>query len=90
MVGISPQGVDSHEGFASKRSLPFPLLADTDLSVAAAYEVTAPLIKLRRSVFILDAQGVVRYKHVAVIGVTYRKPGELLEVLRSLGSASAH
>ncbi len=37
--GISPQDVDSHEGFARKYDLAFPLLADTGLAVTRQYGI---------------------------------------------------
>ena len=37
MLGISPQGAASHQRFASKYSLNFPLLIDPDTKVANAY-----------------------------------------------------
>jgi peroxiredoxin Q/BCP len=39
ILGISPDSVSSHDSFAAKFSLPFPLLADTDHRVAEAYGV---------------------------------------------------
>ena len=43
LLGISPQDVDSHERWAKKRSLQFPLLADTDKRVVAKqYGVARP------------------------------------------------
>ncbi len=37
VLGLSPDGVASHETFRAKHKLPFPLLADTDHAVAEAY-----------------------------------------------------
>jgi peroxiredoxin Q/BCP len=37
VLGVSPDGVTSHEKFRAKFKLPFPLLADPDHSVAEAY-----------------------------------------------------
>lgn len=37
VLGVSPDGVDSHERFRDKYDLNFPLLADSDHSVAEAY-----------------------------------------------------
>lgn len=37
ILGISPDDVSSHNKFATKYQLPFPLLADTDHAVAEAY-----------------------------------------------------
>jgi thioredoxin-dependent peroxiredoxin len=84
VVGISAQGLDSHEAFADKHGLKFPLLADTDKAVAGLYGTLGPLGFPRRSVFIIDAQGVVRYAHRAIAGLTYRPVSELIEILTSL------
>ncbi len=84
LLGISPQGVDSHEKWIEKRNLPFPLLADTDKKVIEAYGVGAPVLGVRRSVFIVDGEGIVRYKHVAIIGATFRKANDLAKVLADI------
>ena len=85
VLGISPQDVDSHEQWIEKRSLPFPLLADTEGKVIGEYGVGAPIIGVRRSVFLVDPEGVIHYKHVAVIGATFRKSGELASELARMG-----
>ena len=86
VLGISAQGVASHEKFAGKHGLKFPLLADTDKAVAGLYGTLGPLGFPRRSVFIIDGKGVVCYAHRAIAGLTYRPVSELVEVLTSLGS----
>jgi peroxiredoxin Q/BCP len=83
VLGVSAQGVDSHESFSGKHGFRFPLLADTDKVVAAAYGILGPLGFPRRSVFVIDRDGVVRYAHRAIAGLTYRPVSELVEVLRS-------
>ena len=85
VLGISAQGVDSHEKFSGKHGFGFPLLADTDKAVAGAYGTLGPIGFPRRSVFIIDGDGVVRYAHRAIAGLTYRPVSELVEVLVSLG-----
>jgi peroxiredoxin Q/BCP len=84
VLGISAQGIESHEAFAGKHDLKFPLLADTDKAVAALYGTLGPLGFPRRSVFIVDRGGVIRYAHRAVAGLTYRPVSELVEVLAAL------
>ena len=84
VLAISPQDVDSHEGFAAKHGLGFPLLADTDKKVFAAYGALGPLGFPRRSVFIVDGEGCVRYVHRAVAGLTFRRTEELMTALRAL------
>ena len=39
VVGVSPDGVASHERFRGKYDLPFPLVADTDNTMARAWGV---------------------------------------------------
>jgi peroxiredoxin Q/BCP len=68
---ISPQGLDSHEKFARKYGLAFPLLADEGLGVSRQYGITLGGAGLRRSVFVLDAAGILRWKHVTLVGLTF-------------------
>lgn len=84
VLGISAQGVESHEAFAAKHGLKFPLLADTDKAVAGLYGTLGPLGFPRRSVFIVDPSGVIRYAHRAIAGLTFRPVSELVEVLGTL------
>jgi thioredoxin-dependent peroxiredoxin len=82
--GISVQGIESHEEFARKQGLGFPLLADSRDGVAKTYGVsTLGGLLTRRSVFIIDGDGVVRWKHVAMVGLTFRRADEIRdEILR--------
>jgi thioredoxin-dependent peroxiredoxin len=84
VLGVSAQGIDSHEAFAGKHGLKFPLLADTDKAVAGLYGTLGPLGFPRRSVFIIDGNGVIRYAHRAIAGLTYRPVSELVDVLGAL------
>ncbi|MCZ6658699.1 MAG: peroxiredoxin [Gammaproteobacteria bacterium] len=55
VVGISPQSVDSHQRFASRHSLPFPILCDERKSVIKAYRVDGPLgFGVRRATYLID------------------------------------
>jgi peroxiredoxin Q/BCP len=84
VLAISAQTVESHERFAAKHGFQFPLLADVDKVVAAAYGTLGPLGFPRRSVFVIDRTGVVRYAHRAIAGLTFRPIGELVDVLLGL------
>jgi peroxiredoxin Q/BCP len=84
VVGISAQSVDSHDAFSGKHGFDFPLLADTDKQVAGMYGTLGPLGFPRRSIFIIDADGVIRYLHKAIAGLTYRPVSELIEELERL------
>lgn len=84
LLGISPQDVDSHEKFAQQRNFPFPLLADTDKHVIEAYGVGAPILGVRRSVFVVDSGGTVRYADRKLIGATFVPAGTLIPILEKL------
>lgn len=61
VLGISADSVESHERFASKHDLPFPLLSDPDGQARGAYGVRKTLGLLPgRVTFVIDPQGVVR------------------------------
>ena len=60
------------------------LAEETDKAVAAAYGTLGPLGFPRRSVFIIDGDGAVRYAHRAIAGLTFRPVSELVDVLLSL------
>src|SRR4051794_22392637 len=83
VLAISPQSVDSHEGFASKHGFTFPLLADTDKKGAAQYGTRGPLGFPRRSVFVVDGDGVIRYVHRAIAGLIYRSTDELVRAVEA-------
>lgn len=85
--GISPQDADSHEQFARKRELGFPLLADVGLAVTRAYGIGLGSGALRRSVFIVDGAGVVRWKHVTLVGLTFPSPAAITAKVAELTAA---
>jgi len=84
VLGISAQDVASHEAFAAEHGFRFPLLADVDKAVHRAYGVLGLMDLPRRSVFVVDGAGVVRYAHRAVVGVTYRPVGELVDAITAI------
>lgn len=84
IVGISAEGIASHEAFAGKYGFEFPLLSDPNKEVAAAYGTLGPLGFARRSVFIVDGSGIIRYAHRAIAGLTYRPVKELVAELQRL------
>ena len=84
IVGISAQSVESKEAFSGKHGFEFPLLADTDKEVAGAYGTLGPIGFPRRSIFIIDTDGTIRYVHKAMAGLTYRPVSELIEELEKL------
>ncbi len=84
VLGISPQSVESHERFTEEKKLNVPLLADEDKSVARAYGVLAgPMV--RRAIFVIDEEGVVRYRKVTMVGLTYESVDDLQRAVASVG-----
>jgi peroxiredoxin Q/BCP len=83
VLAISAQDIESHERFAAKHQFTFPLLSDTDKAVAGKYGTLGPLGFPRRSVFVVDAQGVVRYAHKAIAGLTVRAVDELVGAVKA-------
>jgi len=79
--GISPQSIESHERFRSKYGLTVPLLADPERDVIRAYGVLGPGGLVRRSIFMVDPEGIVRYRHVALLGLHYRDVDSLRDAL---------
>ena len=84
LLGISPQDVESHERWAANKGFHFPLLADPEKKVIDAYGVGAPVIGVRRSVFVVDAEGIVRFADRKLIGATFVPADKLVPVLASL------
>ncbi|HEV2726870.1 MAG TPA: peroxiredoxin [Solirubrobacterales bacterium] len=84
VLGISAQSVDSHERFAKEKSLNVPLLADEDKEVARAYGVTmGPTV--RRAIFVIDEDGIVRYRKVSLTGLGYESVEDLERAVASVG-----
>lgn len=70
VVGLSPQGVGSHERFIAEHGLTLPLVADPGMEVAAAYGMRfGPL--LRRGIFIVDPEGRIAHRDVKALGLSF-------------------
>ena len=87
VLAVSAQDIASHEKFSAKYGFTFPLLADTDKAVAGQYGTLGPLGFPRRSVFVIDADGIVRYAHRAIAGLTFRPTAELINAVKAAQKA---
>lgn len=100
VLGISPQSVESHERWVEEQRLNVPLLADEDLAVSRRYGITGwlgPLARLTeledvpggryvmRSIFVVDGEGVVRYRHVSRTGSSFQSVADLERAVAALG-----
>ena len=82
---ISTDQLEKHERMAKSYALSFPLLADPEGKVAALYGVRGLLGTARRSVFIVDPQGIVRYSKEEPLSLTYRSVDDILQALQDSG-----
>ena len=82
VVGISADDTESHRAFRKKHDLPFVLLSDPDLTVAEAYGCKG-MLGMKRGVFLLDEQLIVRYAHVEAVAVFRRKREELINIIKT-------
>ncbi|GAA0874235.1 thioredoxin-dependent thiol peroxidase [Wandonia haliotis] len=67
VIGVSADDEKRHAKFAEKYELPFPLLADTDLTMIKAYGVWGPkkfmgkeYEGIHRTTFIIDEKGIIK------------------------------
>jgi len=88
VLAISPQDIGSHERFATENGLAFPLLADADKEAGRAFGVVGPLGYYKRSVFVVDGEGVIRYAHRSGHGLTYRRTDELVAAVEAAGASA--
>jgi thioredoxin-dependent peroxiredoxin len=87
ILGVSPQGADSHRRFAEKYGLPFPLLIDEGLAATRAYGAFKELgdykdipIRVKRSTFVIDEQG-----HIQLAEYGVRAQGHVASLREKLG-----
>jgi thioredoxin-dependent peroxiredoxin len=85
LVGVSRDSVASHEKFAAREALPFPLLADLDEQACKLFDVIKQkslygrkYLGVERSTFLLDGAGRLRQEWRKV-----KVPGHAEEVLEA-------
>jgi peroxiredoxin Q/BCP len=90
VLGISADDIPSHQKFAKKYGLPFPLLADTDTTVSQLYGVWKEknyagkkYMGVNRETFLIDKDGIVRKAWPKVQAAEHAQ--EVLEAIESLG-----
>lgn len=90
VLGISADDISSHQKFAEKYGLPYPLLSDTDTTVSQLYGVWKErnmygrkFMGVNREAFLIDKDGVVRKVWPKV--KTDGHAQEVLEAIEALG-----
>src|SRR2546426_7609949 len=86
VVGISTDSVESHKLFAEHHKLPLRLLSDADRKVADLYGANSLVPgKVARSVFVIDANGVIRYRDVRPLGLFRPKDDDVIKAIVEAG-----
>jgi thioredoxin-dependent peroxiredoxin len=90
VLGVSADDVASHQKFANKYGLSFPLLADTDTNVSQLYGVWKEknfngkkFLGVSRETFLIDKEGIVRKAWHKVMADGHAE--EVLEAIDALG-----
>jgi peroxiredoxin Q/BCP len=87
ILGVSLDDVESHKAFAENHGLPFPLLADVDGTVSAAYGVKTRMFGMtvaKRQTFVIGPDGRVA-KHYEKVDPSEHS-AQVLEDLRALAT----
>jgi peroxiredoxin Q/BCP len=83
VVGISTDSVESHKEFAKHHDLPLRLLSDSGQEVANLYGARSLIPgKVARSVFVIDANGIIRYRDVRPLGLFRPKDDEVIRAIQ--------
>ncbi|MDA0979475.1 MAG: peroxiredoxin [Proteobacteria bacterium] len=86
VVGISPQGEDSHQRFRERYQLPFPLLVDRNKDVIKAFGVSGPLgMGVRRVTYLINQDRTIADRVVADFAVKHHIKF-IEQVLEDLGN----
>lgn len=84
VVGISSDSVESHRKFAEHHDLPLRLLSDADRAVATLYGARSLVPgRVARSVFVIDAEGILRYSDIRPVGLTRPKDDATIAAIKA-------
>jgi len=84
VVGISTDSIESHKKFAEHHDLPLRLLSDTDGQASNLYGARSLIPgKVARSVFVIDAQGILRYSDVRPLGLFRPRDDSTIEAIKA-------
>ena len=75
VIGISSDGVKSHQKFAARHKLPFVLLSDSKKKVQRLFKLPKILFGLytKRITFVINKEGLVSYVHSSLLPDTHIK-----------------
>jgi peroxiredoxin len=86
VIAISAEEAARSEGYLRAHPLPYPVAVDADHTTFDAYDVTSRMMSLgqRPGLFVVDADGVVRFDSVGTQQWQIPPDEQVLELLRSL------
>ena len=83
VLAINSQSLESHERFAKRHALPFPLLSDADKTVCRSYDAVGLLGATKRVLVLIDRDGRIRWR-CTDLPIFRRSAEEIREVLTDL------
>ena len=83
VLGINPQSLASHEAFAKKHGLPFPLVSDEGGEVCRSYGARNFLGMAKRALVLVGRDGRVLWRHTD-LPIFHQSAAALEDVLREL------
>lgn len=74
VIGVSPQSEQSHHKFRHQHAIPFPLVPDTNKSIAKSYGATGPFgLGMRRVTYLISPNALITDRAVADLRASQHK-----------------
>eukprot|EP00276_Gloeochaete_wittrockiana_P009309 CAMPEP_0184655840 /NCGR_PEP_ID=MMETSP0308-20130426/14589_1 /TAXON_ID=38269 /ORGANISM="Gloeochaete witrockiana, Strain SAG 46.84" /LENGTH=150 /DNA_ID=CAMNT_0027092617 /DNA_START=293 /DNA_END=745 /DNA_ORIENTATION=+ len=85
VIGISSDGIESHQKFASQHGLPFSLVSDPQKAIRKAYGVPSAAFGFLpgRVTYVIDKTGVVRLVYDSLLNASAH-PSESLKIVKQI------
>ncbi len=83
VLAVNPQSLESHERFAKKHGLSFPLLSDSDRIVCRDYDAVGLLGMTKRALVLIGKDGTIRWRR-SDLPIFRRTAEQLHEVISEL------
>ena len=91
VVGISSDSIESHQKFSANHNLPLRLLSDSDGTVSKLYGARSLIPgKVARSVFVIDAHGILRHSDVRPLGLFKPKDDATIAAISAAQQGGRH
>lgn len=81
VIGITPDDASKIKSFKKSNELPFTLLSDSDGEVSKMYD-SFGWFGVKRSVYLVDKNLEIKYKHIESVSIYSRSVEELTEMIK--------